>query len=288
MIAMKRLLFVRRRCSSPAFVGGLVVSGRDCAPTSPPDVAAAAERPAVAQRRARRPRRPARCRTCRPSPSARCRRRSTSRRRSTVPVDNPFFQMFYGDRSGAAADEPRLGRHRLGRRLHPDEQPRHRQTRDADDQGHAAGRPRAAGASSSASTPSPTWRSSRSTRQNLDAAAVGRLEQAARRRVGAGGRQSVRVQPDGHARHRLGRRTGHDPQLGDLQRLHPDRRGDQPGQLGRRARQQPRRARRHQHDDLQRDGRLPGHRLRDSVEPRAPDHGRADQEPARSCGDRSA
>ena len=63
----------------------------------------------------------------------------------------------------------------------------------------------------------------------------------------------------------------------DLRGLHPDRRGDQPGQLGRRAGQRARRADRHQHGDLQRDRRLPGHRLRRAEQPGAPRHGRPDE-----------
>ncbi len=49
-----------------------------------------------------------------------------------------------------------------------------------------------------------------------------------------------------------------------------DRRGDQSGQLRRRAGRHERQARRHQHDDLLAVGRLGRHRLRHPLEPRAP------------------
>ncbi len=63
------------------------------------------------------------------------------------------------------------------------------------------------------------------------------------------------------------------PAAGQLRGFDSDRRGHQPGQLGRRADQQQGRARRDQHDDLQRDRRLSGHRLRDPGQPRARGHG---------------
>ena len=58
------------------------------------------------------------------------------------------------------------------------------------------------------------------------------------------------------------------PRRLDLRGLHPDRRGDQPGQLRRRAGQRARRAGRHQHRDLQPERRLSGHRLRRVEQPR--------------------
>ncbi len=50
--------------------------------------------------------------------------------------------------------------------------------------------------------------------------------------------------------------------------LRADRRGDQPGQLRRRARERTRRTRGHQHGDLQPERRIPGHRLRRVEQPR--------------------
>ena len=67
-------------------------------------------------------------------------------------------------------------------------------------------------------------------------AAVGGLVQAQGRRVGPGDRQSVPVEPDRHARHRPRARPQPRRQRRDLRGLHPDRRGHQSGQLGRRAR----------------------------------------------------
>ena len=114
--------------------------------------------------------------------------------------------------------------------------------------------------------------------RDLPVAAVGRLVEAQGRGMGPGDRQSVSAESDRDARHRLarpGRSLG--GSAGDLRGLHPDRRGDQPGQLGRRADQRARRADRHQHGDLQRVGRLPGHRLRRAEQPRAARDGRPDE-----------
>ena len=61
-----------------------------------------------------------------------------------------------------------------------------------------------------------------------------------------------------------------------LRGLHPDRRRDQPRQLRRRAGQRARRARRHQHRDLQPERRLPGDRLRRAEQPGAAGRRRPD------------
>ena len=106
--------------------------------------------------------------------------------------------------------------------------------------------------------------------------AVGRFEPAEGRRVGAGHRQPVPAQPDRHGRHR--QRDGpHQRRVRRLRGLHPDRRGDQPRQLGRRAHQHARRAGRHQHRHLQPERRLSGHRLRRAEQPRAPRRRRPDE-----------
>ncbi len=105
---------------------------------------------------------------------------------------------------------------------------------------------------------------------------LGRLGPAEGRRVGAGDRQPVPVEPDGHAGHRQRARPGQRRHR-RLRGLHPDRRRDQPGQLGRRAHQRPRRAHRHQHRDLLAERRLPGHRLRRAEQPRPPRRRRPDQ-----------
>ena len=86
-------------------------------------------------------------------------------------------------------------------------------------------------------------------------------------RHGARHRQSLRRRADRDERHHLRARThaGH-----ALRRagFHPDGRGDQSGQLRRRARRHGRPRRRHQHGDLFEHGRLARHRLRHPVQPR--------------------
>jgi hypothetical protein len=72
----------------------------------------------------------------------------------------------------------------------------------------------------------------------------------------------------------LGRSTVARPAL---RAVHPDRRGDQPGQLRRPAAEHPRRGGRHQLADLLRLRRLHGHQLRDPDRP-GDERGRADQE----------
>ena len=106
--------------------------------------------------------------------------------------------------------------------------------------------------------------------------ALGRFEPAEGRRVGAGDWQPVPAEPDGHGRHRQ-RDRPHQRGLRRLRRFHPDRRGDQSRQFGRRAGQQPRRARRHQHRHLQRERRLPGHRVRGAEQSRAEGRRRLDE-----------
>ena len=66
--------------------------------------------------------------------------------------------------------------------------------------------------------------------------AVGRFVEVEGRRVGAGHRQSVSVEPDRDARHRQRDRPQPRRPARHLRGLHPDRRRDQPGELRRRAR----------------------------------------------------
>ena len=82
---------------------------------------------------------------------------------------------------------------------------------------------------------------------------------AARRRLGARGRQPVRSRRHGDGRHRLGAGPRH--RLGPL-RLHADRRGREPRQLRRPDLQPRRRGGRRQHRHLQPVGRQRRHRLR--------------------------
>ena len=173
-------------------------------------------------------------------------------------ASDPMFRYFFGDQMARAAGlaESRLRRGRVERRLHPHQQPRRRR-RARPGVGRHVRQARAQGEDHRhRRVDRPGAAQDRGARPA--GAAVGGLRQAQGRRVGPRGRQPVPVEPDRHARHRLGARPQPRRQRRDLRRLHPDRRGHQSGQLGRRARQRARRAHRHQHGDLQRIGRLPG------------------------------
>ena len=87
----------------------------------------------------------------------------------------------------------------------------------------------------------------------------GDSDAVAGRRLGAGDRQSVRAGRHGDGGHRFGARPRHPS--GPIRRLHPDRRGDQPRQLGRAAVQHGRPGDRHQHGDLLAVGRVDRHWL---------------------------
>ena len=101
---------------------------------------------------------------------------------------------------------------------------------------------------------------------------LGRFERRSRRRAGDRDRQPVRLQPQRHVRDHLGQGAGRRPldaaraaAAGHLFVLHPDRRVDQPRQLGGAADRRRRRGDRRQRGVL---GRAPaaagaGHRLRD-------------------------
>ena len=89
-----------------------------------------------------------------------------------------------------------------------------------------------------------------------------RRQGAAHRRLGGGGRQSVRPRRHRDGRHRVGARPRH--RRRSLRRLHPDRRADQQGQLGRPGVRRRRQRDRRQHGDLLAVRRLGRHRLRRS------------------------
>ena len=102
--------------------------------------------------------------------------------------------------------------------------------------------------------------------KHLDRSAVRRLGQAARRRLGAGDRQSVRPRRHGDRRHHFRPAAGY--QRRALRRFHPDRRLDQSRQFRRPDVQHEWRGHRHQHGDLLAVGRQRRHRLRHPVQPR--------------------
>ena len=79
------------------------------------------------------------------------------------------------------------------------------------------------------------------------------------RRLGAGDRQPVRAGRHRDGGHRLGARPRYPS--GPVRRLHPDRCGDQPRQLGRAAVQHGRPGDRHQHGDLLAVRRVDRHRV---------------------------
>ena len=141
----------------------------------------------------------------------------------------------------------RLRRDHLGRRLRPDQQPRGRRAHDRG-QRHPVGQARAQGQIDRLRRRDRP-RAAEDRRRQPPHHRLGRLVAVEGRGVGAGDRQSLSARPDRHARHR----QRHQPQLRERvvdRRLHPDGRGDQSGQLGRRADQPARRAGRHQHLDL--------------------------------------
>ena len=88
-----------------------------------------------------------------------------------------------------------------------------------------------------------------------------RRRQAARRRLGGRGRQSVRPRRHRHRRHRVGRGS---PDRRPLRQLHPDRRAGEPRQFRRPDLQRQRRGHRRQHRHLLAVGRQRRHRLRHS------------------------
>ena len=211
-------------CSPAASPPGLVLTGRmrDGDRRRGAD-ARRRPQPAVPVRRPAGRRRP-RCPTSAASPSAPCRPWSTSRRsrscagrtrrsqRSVLPVLLRRRRRLFGV-AARRREQPRLGRHRQRRRLHPDQQPRRRRrigTRS---------RSRQLRRSPSRWPTSARWRRSiigvdpatdlallKVDAQEPADDAVGRFVEAEGRRVGAGDRQSVPAQPDGDARHRLGAR----------------------------------------------------------------------------------
>ena len=276
-----------RRSSWPALAAGLVVSGRMRA-SSDADARRSGRRRAGAAAARRRPgaRRPAPGPTSPASPSrplgavTNIASLQVVRRQASPFANDPFFQYFFGD-----ADEMFGYRNRyesslgsgvvdLGRRLRPHQQPRRRRRR-----GRSHGRPRRQARTArqghrrrSVHRPGPA----QGRRAQPADDPVGRLVEAEGGRVGAGDRQPVPAEPDGHARHRQ-RARPRQRRHRRLRRLHPDRRRHQPRQLGRRAHQRARRAHRHQHRDLLAERRLPGHRLRRAEQPRPPRRRRPDE-----------
>ena len=171
-------------------------------------------------------------RSPRPSPRRSCPRSSTST------IQQAGVDPFTGARRSAGRRQ-RLRRHHPLGRLHPHQQPRRRGRRPRSSSRSAS---RTRPPRSSAPTRPPTSRSSRSTAPAIPAIEVGSSKDLQGRAVRHGGRQPVRPRQDGHDRHHLGAAplgagAGPDRQRHHhLHEPHPDRRGHQPGQLGRRAR----------------------------------------------------
>ena len=250
-------------------------------PTAPQPDAARGRRPAPAAPRS------AGCPISRASPQRAIRQRHEHlvdcrssaaelavRQRSVLPV--LLRRRRCSDREPRRA-EPRLGRHRLGRRLRPHQQPRRRRRGAPRSSVALADKREMRGARSSASTTGPTSALLKVDARGPADAAVGRLVEAQGRRVGAGDRQPVPAEPDGHARHRQRARPQPNVGIADLRGLHPDRRGDQSRQLGRRARSTRAASSSASTPRSLAERRLPGHRLRGAEQPGAPRHGRPDQ-----------
>ena len=202
------------------------------------------------------PRRPRYRRSCISSPARKSGRAPLHQRPGVPPLlRRPLRQRQHSASPGsAAASSSRADG------LHPDQQPRRRiaPTRSRSPFTTAA-RPRRSWSAPIRNPTSPCCASSAD--KPLPPITFGSRDIAARRRRGARHRQSLRRRPDRHLGHRLGARphaSGHQ----HLRELHPDRRGDQSRQLGRRAGRQQRPPGRHQHGDLFAKRRLDGHRLR--------------------------
>ena len=218
----------------------------DAAPSAP---GRDAPRPAR-QRRARQPprrrRRPA-VPISPASPGRRSRASPTSRRcrscgrRTRRSRNDPFFRYFFGDDDDMFGSRDRRSLS-LGsgvivspRRLRRHQQPRRRRQRARD---HGRRCPTSARCTRKVVGTDPATDIAL-LKIDVDrpaGRAVGRLEPAEGRRVGAGHRQPVPAEPDGDGRHRLAPPAAANVGVRGLRGLHPDRRRDQPGQLGRRAR----------------------------------------------------
>ena len=148
------------------------------------------------------------------------------------PPGSPFEEFFKGFstattdrvRSDSSAAPSRSARASSStRRLHRHQQPR-RRGRRRDHRRSCNDGTRARGQAGRHATPRPTWRCSRSRRDNpLPVVEFGDSDTAARRRLGGRGRQPVRPRRHGDAP-ASSRRAGREIDVGPLRRLPPDRR----------------------------------------------------------------
>ena len=177
---------------------------------------------------------------------------------------DPFFEQFFGGQAPrAGAVRAGFGGHRRPEGLHRHQLPCHSGCRRGEGRDLRRAGIRLQGAAQGRVARS--CRSQDRWRCRFPGHPDRRFRRAGGRRSRAGHRQSVRRRPDDDQRHRLGagalayRRVG-------FRLLHPDRRGDQSGQFGRRADQHERAAGRHQHRDLQPQRRFHRHRFRHPVQ----------------------
>ena len=194
----------------------------------------------------------------------RCPRSSTSTparkcARAIRSLDDPLFRRYFpdlADGAARAADEPGLGRHRVARGLRAHQPPRDRGRRRHPARARRRA-PRVGARARHRSRIRP--RRAEGGRRRPAGDHVRQLGRRAGRRRRARDRQSVRLRQHGDARDRE-RARPQLPRRQPLRGFHPDRRRDQPRQLGRRARRHRRQPDRHQQHDLLAVGRLARHR----------------------------